>query len=55
MTLKEFLEKVSHPTKFNNNDNIFKNQEHLKNEESESDEEVRPNYNPTRPWNHPNS
>jgi hypothetical protein len=37
-TLREFLESVVHKKKFNNNDNVFKNLDELKQENSSDDD-----------------
>lgn len=34
ITLRQFLEEIAHKTKFNNNDNLFKNADDLKEEEN---------------------
>lgn len=50
-TLRELLDQVKHLTKFERNDNLFKNYETLKEEESNSDDDDKIKSNkPNKPW-----
>ena len=47
LTLRELLENVVHKTKFNSNDNLFRNMEQWKEEESSDEDKLNKK---NKPW-----